>query len=83
MNRTRFLATAAAALALAVSVPAFAGTGASSSPYVKTRAEVRAELLQAQRDGTLAHMNATSYTQGMDLVPFSARNYERPARAAR
>jgi hypothetical protein len=83
MNRARLLT--AVALAVAVSAPALAATdGATSShAYAKTRAEVRAELMQAQHDGSLAHMNATSYTQGIDLMPFSPRNHARPEGAAR
>ncbi|OJA37169.1 hypothetical protein BGV47_18355 [Burkholderia ubonensis] len=70
------------ALALVVSAPAFADTDTghagdygNTSLYAqsngpRTRAEVRAELEQSQRDGTVAYIRkATSYAQGLDLVP--------------
>ncbi|WP_431824147.1 DUF4148 domain-containing protein [Burkholderia sp. F1] len=72
----------ALALALVVSAPAFAdadtghaGDYGNTSWYAqangpRTRADVRAELEQAQRDGTVAYIRkATSYAQGLDLVP--------------
>lgn len=79
MNRRALLSTLA--LALAVSAPAFADTDTGhagdygntswyhqNSP--RTRAEVRAELEQAQHDGTVAYLRkATSYAQGLDLTP--------------
>ena len=61
MKRT--LATAIGAsliLSFAASVPAFA-QDASSAP--KTRAEVKAELVAAYRDGTLPSLNKTSYPE--------------------
>ncbi|RQS62973.1 DUF4148 domain-containing protein [Burkholderia sp. Bp8963] len=72
----------ALALALAVSAPAFADTNTghagdygntswyTQSNAPRTRAEVRAELEQAQHEGTVAYLRkATSYAQGLDLVP--------------
>ncbi|WP_010090077.1 DUF4148 domain-containing protein [Burkholderia ubonensis] len=80
MKRHGLLSTLA--LALVVSAPAFADADAghagdygNTSLYAqsngpRTRAEVRAELEQAQRDGTVAYIRkATSYAQGLDLVP--------------
>jgi hypothetical protein len=78
MNRRGLLS--ALALTLAVAAPAFADTGTghagdygNTSWYghsVKTRAEVRAEVEQAQRDGTLAYLRkSTSYAQGLDVMP--------------
>ncbi|KWF09757.1 DUF4148 domain-containing protein [Burkholderia ubonensis] len=80
MKRRSLLSTLA--LALVVSAPAFADTDTghaggygNTSLYAqsngpRTRAEVRAELEQAQRDGTVAYIRkATSYAQGLDLVP--------------
>ncbi|CAG9244234.1 DUF4148 domain-containing protein [Paraburkholderia unamae] len=61
MKRT--LATAIAAtlvLSLAASASAFAQ---SSSAAPKTRAEVKAELVAAYRDGTLPSLNKTSYPE--------------------
>ncbi|WP_322011417.1 DUF4148 domain-containing protein [Paraburkholderia sp. J12] len=71
MKRT--LATAFI-VALAASAPAFAGGigpagsygpqwahGDNSAP--KTRAEVKAEVVQAYRDGTLPSLNKTSYPE--------------------
>jgi hypothetical protein len=61
MKRT--LATAIGAslvLSLAASASAFAQT-ASTAP--KTRAEVKAELVAAYRDGTLPSLNKTSYPE--------------------
>ncbi|HTR05639.1 MAG TPA: DUF4148 domain-containing protein [Paraburkholderia sp.] len=61
MKRT--LATAIGAtlvLSLAASASAFAQT-ASSAP--KTRAEVKAEIVAAYRDGTLPSLNKTSYPE--------------------
>ncbi|KVD80281.1 DUF4148 domain-containing protein [Burkholderia ubonensis] len=80
MKRRGLLSTLA--LALVVSAPAFADTDTghagdygntslhAQSNGPRTRAEVRAELEQAQRDGTVAYIRkATSYAQGLDLVP--------------
>jgi hypothetical protein len=61
MKRT--LATAIGAtlvLSLAASASAFAQ---SASPAPKTRAEVKAELVAAYRDGTLPSLNKTSYPE--------------------
>jgi len=61
MKRT--LATAIGAtlvLSLAASASAFAQT-ASAAP--KTRAEVKAEIVAAYRDGTLPSLNKTSYPE--------------------
>ncbi|RQZ19344.1 DUF4148 domain-containing protein [Burkholderia sp. Bp9031] len=80
MNRRHLLS--AVALALAVSAPAFADTNAphageygNTSWYTqhsngpRTRAEVRAEVEQARRDGTLAWLRkANSYPQGLELA---------------
>lgn len=77
MKKSHFLL--ASALVLAVAAPAFAeggighaGTYGDTSWYgksTKTRAEVRAELVAAQRDGTLAAMRKTlSYPQGVELA---------------
>ncbi|EEE05603.1 MULTISPECIES: DUF4148 domain-containing protein [Burkholderia] len=79
MNRRHLLS--AVAVALAVSAPAFADTDAphvgdygNTSSYTqhngpRTRAEVRAEVEQARRDGTLAYLRkATSYPQGIELA---------------
>ena len=78
MNRRTLLA--ALALALTVSAPAFADAGAvhagtygDTSWYgksMKTRAEVRAELVQAQQDGMLANgRKSTSNVPGLDMMP--------------
>jgi len=63
---------AALAISLAVSAPAFAGGGggighagtygqASVGPSKVTRADVKAELVAAYRDGTLPSLNKTTY----------------------
>lgn len=66
MNRRHLLS--AFAVALAISAPAFADSGTPHSGP-RTRAEVRAEVEQARRDGTLAYLRkATSYPQGLELA---------------
>jgi Domain of unknown function (DUF4148) len=62
-------------LSLAVSAPAFAGGGGGighagsyndqwwSNSSTTTRAEVRAQVASAYRDGTLPSMNKTSYPE--------------------
>lgn len=62
MKRT--LATAIGAtlvLSLAASASAFAQSTDSSAP--KTRAEVKAEIVAAYRNGTLPSLNKTSYPE--------------------
>jgi hypothetical protein len=70
---------AAVAVALTVSAPVFAegGTGLTGAygdhtwygKSTRTRAEVRAELEQAQQDGTLAALRkTTSYPQGVEVA---------------
>lgn len=66
MNRRHLLS--AFAVALAISAPAFADSGTPHNGP-RTRAEVRAEVEQARRDGTLAYLRkATSYPQGLELA---------------
>lgn len=52
---------AALFLSIAASTSAFAGDIGSNAP--KTRAEVKAEVVQAWRDGTLPSLNKTSYPE--------------------
>ena len=72
MKSVRFLSAAVAVAALSLSASAFAGNGSGNGPSgawppvasqhvqssEKTRAQVRAELAQAQADGTMAALHA-------------------------
>ncbi|ACR30810.1 DUF4148 domain-containing protein [Burkholderia glumae] len=84
MNR---IAISLAALALSTTaLPAFAGGGIGLSgsygdlPHATpihhpSRAQVRAELAQAQRDGTLAALRkTTSYPQGVEIAQRPAQS---------
>lgn len=84
MKRSSLLVTFA--LALGTAAPAFAqggsiglsgtyGDTAASGHSTKTRAEVRAEVAAAQRDGTLAALRKTmSYPQGVELAQRTYRS---------
>ena len=67
MNTTKFLASSLMVLGSLAASSAFADSydraypQVSNSPSTVTRAEVKAELLAAQKDGTMAAFNTHSY----------------------
>ena len=77
MTASKFAATALIALASVAATSAFAETNknypalvTSSSSIAKTRAEVRAELVQARQDGS---MNLTNDAQYPKIVSISTK----------
>ncbi|WP_295952903.1 DUF4148 domain-containing protein [Rhodoferax sp.] len=67
MNTTKFVAASMIALASVAATSAFADSydreysQVASSPSTVTRAQVKAELLAAQKDGSLAAVNDNDY----------------------
>jgi hypothetical protein len=83
MNTTKFLAASLIALASVATTSAFADSYdrdypvVSNTPSTVTRAQVRAELVAAEKDGSLAAINDNNYpvitTHGTSLTRAEVR----------